>query len=473
MRRLALASPLLVAAALVAQASPAFGQATDAPLIPSLDTRAWDPPTDPDGGLYFEPAQSPDTADWNVALWTHYAYRPVTLKDPATGDIANKIIAHDVGGDLVFNIGFFERVAIGLDLPFAYYLEGDNPTAQTIATLGGDYEVPRSAVGDLKLNLKGTIIKPTNEELGGFALAIHERLGLPTGNQQAYLGEGAVKSTTRLLAEYRYLAVSAHAAAGVTLRASQEEYGCGLTTGDCETKFGHELPWGLALVFRPQALGLDASGHAAWFVEAFGHVPLSPQAPFTKAALSAVQIGGGARVAFLNDISFIAAVDAALVQGIGTPPIRAHLTLAWAPRKHDMDGDGVRDEVDECPEDLKEDQDGFEDEDGCPDWDNDDDGVPDGEDQCGEEREDEDGFKDDDGCPDPDNDEDGIPDLEDACPDEKGPSHPDPKRRGCPDQDSDHDEVFGDADLCPDVGEDPDGFQDEDGCPDPDNDGDG
>ena len=65
-----------------------------------------------------------------------------------------------------------------------------------------------------------------------------------------------------------------------------------------------------------------------------------------------------------------------------------------------------------------EDTDGFQDTDGCPDPDNDNDGVPDELDECGEEPEIKNGFKDEDGCPDsvPDADKDGIPDNVDKCP---------------------------------------------------------
>ena len=65
----------------------------------------------------------------------------------------------------------------------------------------------------------------------------------------------------------------------------------------------------------------------------------------------------------------------------------------------DGDGDGVSDADDQCPE-LPEDEDGYADEDGCPDYDNDDDGIPDAVDQCPAKPENVDGFKDDDGCPD-------------------------------------------------------------------------
>ena len=48
-----------------------------------------------------------------------------------------------------------------------------------------------------------------------------------------------------------------------------------------------------------------------------------------------------------------------------------------------------------------EDKDGFQDEDGCPEPDNDGDGIPDAADKCPNEPEDKDGFQDEDGCPDP------------------------------------------------------------------------
>ena len=120
---------LMTLAATLFVAAPAAAQDS----VPSLDLRAWDPPVDPRGGLYYEPASTPDTGDWNIALWNHYSYRPVTLKDPATDEVVNSVIEHQVGGDLTFNVGFFEWFSLGLGLPFAYYLGGDSATAQTQA----------------------------------------------------------------------------------------------------------------------------------------------------------------------------------------------------------------------------------------------------------------------------------------------------------------------------------------------------
>jgi outer membrane protein OmpA-like peptidoglycan-associated protein len=106
------------------------------------------------------------------------------------------------------------------------------------------------------------------------------------------------------------------------------------------------------------------------------------------------------------------------------------------PQPGDRDGDGLRDDVDKCP-DEPEDKDGYEDEDGCPEPDNDADGIKDTVDKCPMDPEDADKFEDEDGCPDLDNDKDGLSDKIDQCPLEA---------------------------------EDKDGFEDDDGCPDPDND---
>jgi len=132
-------------------------------------------------------------------------------------------------------------------------------------------------------------------------------------------------------------------------------------------------------------------------------------------------------------------------------------------KKADTDGDGITD---------AEDKDGFEDEDGCPDFDNDQDGVPDypqPEDACPNEK----GPPENKGCPVQDRDHDGIDDLHDKCPDDPEDKDGFEDEDGCPDLDNDKDGIPDTADKCPNEAEDKDGFQDEDGCPDADNDGDG
>jgi OOP family OmpA-OmpF porin len=133
----------------------------------------------------------------------------------------------------------------------------------------------------------------------------------------------------------------------------------------------------------------------------------------------------------------------------------------------DNDSDGVPDGRDRCPNQLGTAENG-----GCPEerpQDRDMDAIPDLLDRCLDQPEDRDGFQDEDGCPELDNDSDGLLDAADQCPDEAGP----PTRLGCPVLDKDADGFDDPVDTCPDEPEDKDGFKDEDGCPDPDNDTDG
>lgn len=102
-------------------------------------------------------------------------------------------------------------------------------------------------------------------------------------------------------------------------------------------------------------------------------------------------------------------------------------------KEHDQDNDGIPDDKDKCPT-IPEDKDGFQDDDGCPDFDNDNDGIYDTKDQCPDLPEDFDGYQDKDGCPDYDNDKDGIPDSVDVCPNNPETMNGYKDTDGCPDE---------------------------------------
>src|SRR5690606_17814844 len=103
---------------------------------------------------------------------------------------------------------------------------------------------------------------------------------------------------------------------------------------------------------------------------------------------SALEWAIGARWAMpWVDLHLEGGIGSGLVAGFGSPDVRLFTGLRWAPTQKDKDGDGIDDDVDACP-DEPEDQDGYEDSDGCPDADNDADGLPDGVDQCPNEAED-------------------------------------------------------------------------------------
>jgi OOP family OmpA-OmpF porin len=193
-----------------------------------------------------------------------------------------------------------------------------------------------------------------------------------------------------------------------------------------------------------------------------------------------------------------------------TDPVRCRAPGSVAPgalpTATDRDGDGYDDDLDKCPDEA-EDFDGFEDEEGCVDKDNDGDGVLDASEwdadrriwinvdtkaglDCRNEVEDADGFEDEDGCVDKDNDNDGILDAKDFDEASRTWSNLDQKdgkdcrgepedfdkfedTDGCPELDNDQDTIADTSDSCPgddtDVvnsKEDMDGDADTDGCPD-------
>ncbi len=129
------------------------------------------------------------------------------------------------------------------------------------------------------------------------------------------------------------------------------------------------------------------------------------------------------------------------------PPV-----LVEANTESDKDRDGIIDSKDECVE-LPEDKDGFLDEDGCPDNDNDEDGLADIDDGCPNQP----GLLENLGCPVNDSDKDGIIDSEDDCPSDPGLK----ENHGCPVTDQDKDGISDDKDNCPTVF----GVKENQGCP--------
>lgn len=478
----------------------ASSSSASAQTRPSIDARTWRPSTDPNASLVIEPAVTPGPGVLSVGAYAHYAFRPITLRRRGTDDIALRPLEHVVANDVVVNLGIGQRLALGAALPVIIYQDGDR-VPPSVSELG---QVPQSGFGDLGVSLKGAIIR---NEGGGFGLAALSWVTLPTGDRASYMGEGAVTASARLLAEYTLLVAVAQASVGYKLRTVHRTWPEESAAG---YRFGDELPWSAGLAIRPGILGLDSGNRQRWEVAFHGWLPVGPVGPFGtgrpgSAALSPALLAVSDRIEIghYRDAYVLVGADFGLDSAVGVPAFRGIVSIGWAPREHDMDHDGVRDDVDGCPE-IPEDRDGFEDADGCPEIDNDDDGIIDKEDGCpnvvgvssadpkkngcpGDETppkpaakdtdqdgiddavdkcptqpEDKDGFDDEDGCPDPDNDKDGVSDRDDACPDVAG----DPALKGCPNDDRDGDTYKNEFDKCPEQAETWNGVADEDGCPD-------
>ena len=225
---------------------------------------------------------------------------------------------------------------------------------------------------------------------------------------------------------------------------------------------GAEIPFGLGVAYALSRQKFDLVG------EIYGAIPLGDHDNYQP-----LEALGGVKLYLARNSFLSLGAGRGLLPGRGAnPDFRAMIGIVFEPNIGDRDGDGLKDDVDKCPDDP-EDFDGFQDEDGCPDPDNDHDGIPDVDDKCPDIPEDFNGVEDEDGCPEGktnDRDGDGIPDNLDKCPDQPEDFDGFEDADGCPDPDNDGDGILDVDDLCPNEPEDKDGFEDADGCPDPDND---
>ena len=225
---------------------------------------------------------------------------------------------------------------------------------------------------------------------------------------------------------------------------------------------GTEIPFGFGLAYALARQKFDLVG------EIYGALPLGNHENY----MPLEALGGVKLYLARNSFLSLGAGRGLLPNKGGSPDFRAMIGIVFEPNIGDRDGDGIKDDVDKCPDDP-EDFDGFEDEDGCPDPDNDRDGIPDVDDKCPDIPENKNGVEDADGCPEGgtnDRDGDGIPDNLDKCPDQPEDLDGFQDADGCPDPDNDGDGILDVDDLCPNDPEDKDGFEDADGCPELDND---
>lgn len=442
----------------------------NAQTLPSIDARTWRAPTDPNASLVMEPAVTPGPGVFSFGGFTSYAYRPITLRKAGSDDVALRPVEHQLGLDAVANLGIGQRFAIGASVPLVLYQTGTSPLPATVSQVSAP---PSSGIGDLGITMKGSLIR---NEGGGFGLAALGNFTIPTADRTSFIGEGASTASARILAEYTLLVAVAQASLGYKVRTEHRTWPSEQAGG---YRFGDEIPWSVALAIRPGVLGVDSGNRQRWELAAHGWLPAGPVGPFGtgdpgSAALTPVILTASDRIdiGHYRDTYLIVGAEVGLSQAVGVPVMRGIIGIGWAPREHDLDHDGVRDDIDGCPE-IPEDRDGFEDADGCPEIDNDDDGVIDKEDACRNVKGEPNSDPKKNGCPIDDKDGDGVEDKVDACPNDKGVATQDPKTNGCPAEDKDGDGIPDAVDKCPTQAEDKDGFQDADGCPDPDNDGDG
>jgi len=442
-----------------------------------MDLHLFRPAVDSKGFFAVNGADILGANDISLGLVLDYGHNILPLRD--NGSDAEVMTKHAFQGTFQFDYGIANWLVVGISAPVVLSGgDGVREIGPTGATYDDDAQ-DAQALGNLGLHVKLRLLRPDQHPIG---LALIAQGGVGVGGSADLSAEPGYWYWPQVAIERRFGATGVfriganfgyrgHTGANPVfgLRAdgtTQMEHGT--------LEYGNLVTGGLGMSLRVLK-GLDL------VAESYGTYLLGGQSD-DEQRVSAEGIGG--IKLYIERNSFLM-----LGGGIGYMPgfqsaeQRATLGFVFEPSIGDRDGDGIKDDQDDCP-DEPEDFDGFQDtkgdsppgQFGCPDPDNDNDGILDVDDRCPNNPEDKDGDEDSDGCPegnDGDRDGDGILDSRDKCPDDPEDRDGFQDKDGCPDPDNDKDGIPDNKDQCPNEAEDKDGFEDEDGCPDPDNDKDG
>jgi outer membrane protein OmpA-like peptidoglycan-associated protein len=453
-----------LAAAMVAAAAPAAAQDGG-----NIDLNYFRPAMDSRGYITVNASEVIDHTDVSFGLVTNWGRNVLRFENGSDVYAVENVVSPTLVGAFGLGLGPI-GLELGVSLPFNIMSgdrDPDDPGDPGVPNDGENFTFSGQGMGDLGLHLKLQLLNTTSHPVG---FAVIGSVNLPTASEEdAWIGEGETSPQVlgvidRVWDRQRRLRTAV--TGGIRIRSGDHVFtdnmsGMGVPTTGQTIEAGSMLPFGAGLAY---AISRDKFDVVA---EVFGALPLDGEEYFPLEAVAGFKVylarnsyftlGGGA--GFLPD------------QG-ANPDLRAFLGIVFEPNIGDRDGDGIKDNKDQCPDDP-EDRDGFQDEDGCPDPDNDQDGILDEDDDCPNDPEDLDGIEDEDGCPEGernDRDGDGIYDDEDQCPDDPEDKDGFEDEDGCPDPDNDQDGILDVDDLCPNQPEDMDNFEDQDGCPDTDND---
>jgi len=433
--------------------------------VTPFNVRSFSSTLDAQSLVVTERAVGLETGELNFGLITDFDFSPLTQTFEVNGARQRAtLINRYTTAQLSLSLGLFGHLTLGVSQPFLIITgdldgPGDEPAFST------------DGLGDTRGMLKAVLLDSRSWPVG-VALAMSADLALTQTHPLTSEGQTPLLTPWLILdCDWRYLALSSNV--GYVMR------GEGRLDEPISVTLNEDAPPTIIAPIDPVILGPELAyraGASVRYIPGSLHhsVELSGAHPLSSGAR-------GDRLELLTALRFIfnrgshltLGVSKALVDAYSASALRLFMGITFQPTDPDQDEDGIPNSKDQCPREA-EDQDGYEDLDGCPDTDNDYDGLPDLYDQCPLKPEDINEFEDEDGCPDNDRDldKDGVPDRIDECDllpeDHDGFADED----GCPESDNDADGIPDERDRCPDDSEDFDTHEDKDGCPDTDNDGD-
>jgi len=397
-----------------------------------------------EGSLVLGTGELMPAGDFRLSAVGHYQHNPLVF---SRGGQALPIVGSRTTMLLAGAYAPFSRLELGVQLPIV--------ALQTGADLSGEGLARPASLGlaTPQLNARVGLLSQLDGSWGD--LAVELGVGAPVGSVPGFARDAGPRYAPRLMIGRRFgwfrVALDTRMVLRPAIAAySDREFARG--------PVGNEAQLGLALAMVGRRM--------RWEVDVRGTVPLVDQPSSAELLL-------GPRYLVNPSLELFALAGVGGGTAPGTPLFRVLVGAAFGkvipPRLEDESAVNCAPALEHTVEE-------------CPDLDEDEDGVPNGIDQCDDEagtlerqgcpRKDSDGDGIEDkldacptvvgtaswqGCPMPDGDGDGIEDERDVCPSEPGVE----KARGCPLKDRDKDEIEDDVDQCPDLA----GPPERQGCP--------
>ena len=410
--------------------------------VPELDPDRFVLTADPDSVGLTEGARPLAMGDFAAGLAFRLGAPPleICVQGPDGGCATEGALASTrFGADLVFAYGL-GRLGVYAQLPVVLHQGSDFDTMEGSQLSG-------AGLGDLRLGGLLSLAK-----LGSAAIGWDLRFSVPTGGADDFTGDGGTVVENRAIVDHRAgrLAVAAHLGYAWRSKGARianlyvDDELLWSIAGEYEIT-EDKLSAGLAIYGRVGVMSDPDAGEAMNGPNGEER-PAEALASMRYWATEKVAVEGGFGTAVSNGygapdyralvgVRFVNRKPAAPPPVVepAPPPEPEPEPAAPPPPPADTDGDGVLDVDDACVDDP-EDEDSFQDDDGCPEPDNDGDGILDGADGCAMEPEDKDTWQDEDGCPETDNDADGLLDGSDTCPNEPETYNGTNDEDGCPDE---------------------------------------
>lgn len=369
------------------------------PLAPAgtgADTHLFRPPIDSKGFLSTNGADIVGHLDFSLGLILDYGYGIMPTTRGESSDEGKHLLQHSFQGTLQLNLGIANVVVVGLSAPVV--LAG-HERARDIGPTGALYTSEGNfaqGIEHVAAHAKVRIVRPLDRPSIGLAAIVQGGVGVSGSDnliaenggfvwpQIAFEGRPLPDGALRigLSGGFRANFGGTPASFGVNengvpvLEHGVFEYGQLATTG-------------LGLSMRV-AEPLDVVADTYSTILVTGENALAQR-------VSAEALGG--LKVFIDGKSFLyLGGGGGYAPGFQTAAARGTIGFVFEPSIGDQDRDGIKDDIDACPNAA----------------------------------EDIDDFEDDNGCPDLDNDDDGVLDVDDACPNVRGVPSANPDKNGCP-----------------------------------------